>query len=72
MSTECSAFTEHDRLPQPFQNADVIGDRGAAHIENAAELGVLDLHVAGFSGELHRRERVHRHAGGADRVTFGF
>src|SRR5581483_2804304 len=59
------------RSPQPLQNADVIGDRGAAHIEDAAEARVLDLHVAGAARKLHGGERVHGHAGGADRMTLG-
>src|ERR1700728_656362 len=63
---------ETDQSAQPLQDADVIRHCRAAHVENAAELGVLDLHVAGGAGELHRCERVHRYAGGADRVTLGF
>ena len=51
---------------QPLQDAHIIGDRGAAHVEDAAEPRVLDLHVAGGAGELHGRDRVHRHAGRAD------
>ena len=32
---------------------------------------MCDLHVAGRSHQLHRGERVHRHAGGADRMALG-
>ena len=57
---------------QPLEDADVVGDGGAAHVENAAELGAFDLHVAGAVGELHRGDGMHRHAGGADRMALGF
>src|ERR1700733_8914387 len=57
--------------PQSFEDADVIGDGGAAHIEDTAKLGILDLHVAGCAGELHRGERMHGYAGGADRMALG-
>src|SRR5712691_8033964 len=59
------------RLLDPLEDAHVVGDRGAAHVEDAAELGVLHLHVAGGAHELHRRERVHRHPGRADRMALG-
>ena len=43
-----------EALPDPLQDADVVGDGSAAHVEDAAEAGVLHLHVAGRAGELHR------------------
>src|SRR3954453_204726 len=55
----------------PFEHADVVRDRGAAHVEDAAELRVRDLHVAGLLAELHRAERVHGDAGRADRMDLG-
>src|SRR6266404_3983203 len=58
-------------LPQRLEDADEVGDGGAAHVEDAGELRVLDLHAAGGARELHRREDVHRDAGGADRVALG-
>src|SRR4029077_6689375 len=42
-----------------FEDAYVIRNRGAAHVENSAELRVGDLHVAGGLGELHGGERMH-------------
>src|SRR5205823_14768303 len=54
---------------QRFQDADKIGDRGAAHVHDPGELCVADLHVAGLPGHLHRGEDVHRDAGRADRVA---
>src|SRR2546421_11812243 len=57
------------KLPHPFQDAHVIGDGGAAHIEDAAEARALDLHVAGSAGELHGGEDVHGDAGRADRMA---
>src|SRR5258708_28679399 len=57
---------------QRLEDADEIRHRGAAHIEDAGELGVLDLDAAGRAGELHRGEHMHRNAGGADRMPLGF
>src|ERR1041384_4494311 len=36
-----------------FEDADEIGDRGAAHVHDAGELGVGDLHLAGLTRDLH-------------------
>src|SRR5438477_12997085 len=56
-------------LLHPFQNTHVIRNRRTAHVENAGKAGVLHLDVAGAAHELHRRKRMHRDAGGADRVA---
>src|SRR6516225_12139156 len=40
-------------LTQPLQDTDVIGHRGPAHVEDAAESGVFHLHIAGGAGKLH-------------------
>src|SRR5437879_10449334 len=58
-------------LPDPLQNTHVIRHRRAAHVENAGKAGVLHLDVASGRGELHRRKRVHRNAGRANRMPFG-
>src|SRR5688500_18506392 len=57
------------RLAQRLEDRDVVGDGGAAHVEDAAEPGLRDLHVAGLAGELYRREDVHRNPGSTDRVA---
>src|SRR3954447_1092756 len=59
------------RLPNALQDADIVGDRCTAHVEEPAEPRILDLEIAGRSGELHRGERVHRHASRADRMALG-
>ena len=48
------------RLPDPLQYTHVVRDRGAAHIENPAELGTRNLHVAGLAAKLHGGKRVHQ------------
>ena len=58
-------------LLDPLQHADVVRHRRAAHVEDAGELGVLHLDVAGGAGKLHGAERMHRHAGRADRMALG-
>src|ERR1700730_8035056 len=58
------------RLPDPLQYTHVVGDRGAAHIENPAEFGIRNLHVAGLAAKLHGGKRVHRHAGCSDWMAF--
>ena len=58
-------------LLDPLQHADVVRHRRAAHVEDAGELGVRHLDVAGRAGKLHGAERVHRHAGRADRMALG-
>src|SRR5690606_39352429 len=59
------------RLLDPLEDRDVVGDGGAAHVEDAAELRALDLDAAGLAGQLHGRQHVHGHAGGADRMALG-
>src|SRR5918996_2370586 len=54
---------------QRLEDRDVVGDRRPAHVEDAAKLGALDLHLARRAGKLHRREHVHRDAGRTDRVA---
>src|SRR5258708_5287182 len=62
----------HDKaLFDPLEDAHVVRNRRAAHIEDAAEARIPDLNVAGGPHELHGRERVHRHARRADRMTLG-
>src|SRR5260221_27459 len=62
----------HDKAVfDPFEDAPVVRTRRAAHIEDAAEARIPDLNVAGGPHELHGRERVHRHARRADRMTLG-
>src|SRR5713101_665153 len=58
-------------LLDALQYAHIIGDGGAAHIVNPAEPHIRQLHAACRAAELHRGERVHRHAGGPDRMAFG-
>src|SRR5215468_4429855 len=68
----CSGSSPTDQnLAKRLQDADVVGDRGASHVEHTRELGVLDLDAAGRAGELHRRQDMHGDAGGADRVSLG-
>src|SRR3546814_19971915 len=57
--------------PQRLEDGDIVGDGGAAHVEDAAESGILHLHVAGLTGKLHRAQHVHGDAGGADRMALG-
>src|ERR1044071_1008915 len=59
-------------LAQPLEDADIVGDGGTAHVEDPRKLGIPYLHVAGLAHELHRAERVHGHAGGADRMAIRF
>src|SRR6516165_7057638 len=63
-------LSERSSLLYPLHNTHVIRDRRAAHVENAAEAGARHLDVAGTPGELHGGERVHRHTGRPDRMTF--
>src|SRR5262249_57615068 len=56
-------------LSDPFQDAHVIRDCRAAHVEQTAKPCVPHLKIAGGTGELHRAEGVHRHASGADRAA---
>src|SRR6266536_2863586 len=58
-------------LLDPLEHAHIVRDRGAAHVEDAAELRIVHLDVAGGAAQLHRRERMHRDAGRADRMTLG-
>src|SRR5262249_40001895 len=41
------------RSADAFQDAHIVRDRGAAHVEQAAEPRVSDLEIAGRAGELH-------------------
>src|SRR6185437_14882652 len=59
-------------LPQGFEDADVVGDRGAPHVEYAAHLCLAELHAFRRAAvELHRRHDVHADAGCADRMALG-
>ena len=51
-----------------LQDRDIIGHRGTAHVEDAADVGARQLHIACRSGELHRGDDMHRDTGRADRV----
>src|SRR5215470_10453702 len=53
-------------LPNALQDAHVVGDRRAAHVEEAAKPRILDLKITGRASELHRGKRMHRHAGRTD------
>ena len=64
------ASTNRSALFNTLENADVIGHRGAAHIEHAAKKGVFYLKVPGNAHELHGAKRVHRNAGRANWMTF--
>src|SRR5262249_30089296 len=60
------------QLLRGLEHRDVIGNRGAAHVEDAAELCVRKLHALGsFAGELHCGHHMHGNAGGADRMALG-
>src|ERR1043166_198167 len=71
MTTGTASIPLETALFDALENAHVVCDRRAPHVEDAAEPGVLHLDAAGRSGELHRRERMHRNAGCADRMPFG-
>src|SRR5262245_56100658 len=55
----------------PLEDAHVIRDCRATHVEDAGERRALHLHVTGSFGELHGAERVHGDTGGADRMALG-
>src|SRR5215469_13308056 len=55
-----------------LEDADEIGDGGAAHIKDAGKRGVRHLDAARLTGHLHRGQHMHRDAGRADRVTLRF
>src|SRR5882724_2725096 len=60
------------RLLRRLQHGNVIRHRRAAHVEDAGEFGVLELHALGrLADELHRAHHVHGDAGCADRVPLG-
>src|SRR5689334_10387287 len=60
-------------LPQWFEDADVVGDGGAAHVEHAAETRVGQLQASGRRArELHRRHDVHGDTGGPHRMALCF
>ena len=67
----CQRDAAAGRSFDALENADVVRDACATHVEDAAEVRILDLHVAGRVGELHGSERMHRYPGSADRVAFG-
>ena len=57
---------------QRLEDAHVVGDRGAAHVEHAADLRLRKLERAGRgTRELHGRHHVHADARGADRMALG-
>jgi hypothetical protein len=57
---------------QGLEDADVVGDGGAAHVEHAADAGLGQLQAARRGArELHGRHYVHADAGGADRMALG-
>jgi hypothetical protein len=57
---------------QGLEDAHVVGDGGAAHVEHAADPGLGQLQAAGRGArELHGRHYVHADAGGADRMALG-
>jgi hypothetical protein len=57
---------------QRLEDAHVVGDGGAAHVEHAADPGLGQLQAAGRGArELHGRHHVHGNAGGANRVALG-
>src|SRR6266436_2112609 len=59
-------------LLRGLQQRHVICDRSAAHVEDASELCVLDLHALGrLTQQLHRGHHMHGDAGGANGVPFG-
>src|SRR5882757_7336867 len=59
-------------LPQRLEDAHIVGDGRAAHVEHTADLGLGQLQPAGGgAGELHGGDYVHADAGGADRMALG-
>jgi len=57
---------------QRLEDAHVVGDGGAAHVEHAADPGLGQLQAARRGArELHGRHHVHADAGGADRMALG-
>src|SRR6478752_8010178 len=59
-------------LLRRLQYRDVIRHRSPTHVEDARELGVLELHTLGrLPHQLHRAHHMHGNAGGADRVALG-
>src|SRR5258708_17452154 len=72
MGVRALSFANADtRLFDALKYAHIIGDGGAAHVVNPAEPRMRQWHAARRAAELHRGERVHRYAGGSDRVAFG-
>lgn len=67
-----SVSGERRALADPFQDRAVVGDGRPAHVEDTPEPRRIELHVAGLSAELHRRQHVHGDPGRADRVALGF
>jgi hypothetical protein len=57
---------------QRLEDAHVVGDGGAAHVEHAPDPGLGQLQAARRgTRELHGRHHVHADAGGADRMALG-
>src|SRR5258708_7840063 len=53
-------------LPQRFEDAHIVGDGGAAHVEHAADLGLRQLQPAGGrAGKLPGGHHLHPLAGAA-------
>src|SRR5258708_13211321 len=67
----CPPYGFSNCLLHRLQQRDVIGNRSAAHVEDAGEFCVPDLHALGrLTQQLHRRHHMHGDAGGTDRVAF--
>src|SRR5271156_1755601 len=49
--------------PHTLQDGDTIRHRATAHIEDQPQEGIGQLHLAGTTRELARRENVHGYAG---------
>src|SRR5947199_3395469 len=41
-----------------FRSAHIVRNRGAAHVENARELGAIDLNTAGRAAKMHCGQRM--------------
>src|SRR6266702_6034592 len=71
MAEACLPYTL--RLLHRLQQRDVVRDRSTAHVEDAGELRVLELHALGrLAGELHRAHHMHGDTGRADRMALRF
>jgi hypothetical protein len=71
-ASERAPISVDSALAQGLEDAHVVGDRSAAHVEHAADPGLGQLQAAGRGArELHGRHHVHGNAGGANRVALG-